>query len=142
MKRRLVLGTVAGTLLPLGGCLSELGLRSEDAGVVLTRISIENDSKSSHTVTVNVLYDGEIGHSKEYEVGPREGDVLGGQVINADPPDKPGEVVVRAETADQREEIDLTDRYGEACAIVQVWIESNGELMILTGNEGTECFRR
>lgn len=139
MKRRQTLGAMAGSLIPLAGCLSGLGLGSE-SGVILTRLSIVNSSKSSHTVTVVVLYDGKTVHSQEYNVGPKKGNVLGGQLIDIAPADKPREVEIRAAMGNQIRVEHFPEEHEKACIKVQVGIESNRRLTFWQANDGTECF--
>lgn len=141
VKRRALLTAAAGSLFALSGCLSGLGSRSERRGVMLTRLSVANNTNTSHTVSVEVLYDGDVVLSKEYEAGPKQGNQTGGKVIDIQPPAEPSEVVIRANMGDQSEEINLQEKYGEACSKVIVWIESGGNLDFLTSNDGTECFQ-
>ncbi|MFH5800547.1 hypothetical protein [Haladaptatus sp. CMAA 1911] len=140
MKRRTLLASAAGTSVAITGCVSNLGRKSKNRGVVLTKLSIENDSRVSRTVAVKVIHDDTTILSSEYEAGPRRGDVLGGQVIEADFPTEPGDVAIRAEMGTERAAVDLADETGNGCSNVQIWIESNGTLAIFTSNEGTACF--
>ncbi|MCO8254371.1 hypothetical protein NKF26_11205 [Haladaptatus sp. AB618] len=140
MKRRAVLTMTAGSLLALAGCVESLGSKSQDSGVVLTKLSIENNSEDPQTVAVDVLYDGKSVYSERHEVTAKEGNVLGGEEITVDFPSDPGEVVIRAKMGNDSAETNLTDEMKNACARVQIWIDSDSSLFILSSNEGTDCF--
>lgn len=137
MKRRAVLSTVAGSLF-VTGCVSGLGFGSDPRGVVITRLSIDNFTRSSHAVALEVVSDGDV--SKTYAIGPRRGDVLGGQVIRTDLPTEPSETVIRAEMGEESAETNLAEQFEEACLKVMVVIERNASLSVWWSNDGTECF--
>ncbi|MFC4988363.1 hypothetical protein [Saliphagus infecundisoli] len=138
--RREALGAFGGLLVTSSGCLSTVGFRSENGGVVVTRLSIENDTENSYDVLLELTADGDRIHSDRYAIGPRDDGALGGQVVDADLPGEPGPVVIRAETDGRSAEIDLTDRYDDRCVAVQTWIESDGELTFWTADQGTGCY--
>ena len=142
MRRRDALSTVAGSAAALTGCLSTVGIGSQPAGVVITRLSIENYTQATHEVSLEVVSNNDTVLSKTYDIDPRKGNVLGGQVIDANLPAEPSEVVIRAEMGNQRAEADLAERYNKACSKVMILIERDGRLAIFSSNEGAECFGR
>lgn len=70
VDRRSMLRIIVGGCIPIAGCLSGPLLEEEPEGVILTRLSVANNSKQHREVMVTVLYDGETVHSQEYSVEP------------------------------------------------------------------------
>lgn len=138
--RREALGAFGGLSVTSSGCLSTVGFRSENGGVVVTRLSIENNSENSYEVLLEVTANVVRIHSDRYAIGPRDDGALGGQVVDAGLPAEPSPVVIRAETDGRSAEIDLTDRYDNRCVAVQTWIESDGRLTFWTADQGTDCY--
>lgn len=86
-----------------------------------------------------VLYDGTTVHSQEYDVGPKEGKVLGGTVIDISPPEQPVDIEIRAAMGEQIRLFERTETDEDACLVVSVWIEESGRLTFLSRTEGTDC---
>jgi hypothetical protein len=103
-------------------------------------LSINNESATSRTVAVSVLYSEETVLSKEYKISPKKGNVVGGRVIDVPSVNEPGKVEIRAAMNDQIKVLHLEEQYEAACLQVQVWIESTGVLTFRTGKKGTACF--
>jgi hypothetical protein len=142
MNRREMIGGLAGALVPFTGCLSSIGGGSGEMGVILTNLSINNKTNTSQMVAVSVLYDGEWVFSQTYNIGPKKGNVAGGQVIDIPPANEPGKVEIHAAMNDQIKVRRLAERYEAACLQVQIWIESTERLTFKIDNKGTACFNK
>ncbi|UPM41944.1 hypothetical protein [Halocatena salina] len=138
MDRRTMLGVVSGVVLPITGCLSTFESEAE-TGVVLSELLVENASDTARTVTVVVLYDGTTVHSQEYDVGPKEGTVLGGTVIDIRPPEQPVDLEIRAAMGEQIRLFEPAEPDDTTCIKVHVWIERSGRLTFLSSSEEANC---
>lgn len=136
-----MLRIIVGGCIPVAGCLSGPLLKEDPEGVILGKLSIGNRSKQHHEVTVTVLYDGETAHSQKYSVGPREGKMMGGQILDIPHADSPGSVEIRASMDDHQERVTNLDKvYDEGCIRVMIHIERNGSrISFLTNREPRNC---
>lgn len=139
MNRRSILCVIVGGCIPIAGCLSGPILEEEPEGVILTRLSIGNNSKQHREVMVTVLYGGETVHSQGYSVEPQEGKQTGGQVLDIPRADNPGSVEIRASMNDQEKVTNLDELYDEGCARVIIWIEESGRLTTLLTHKESGC---
>ncbi len=138
MNRRSMLRVIVGGWIPMIGCLSGPLLEEKPEGVILTRLSVDNNSKQHHDVMVTILYDGETVHSQKYHVEPREGNVMGGQILDIPRAESPGRVEIRASMDDHQERVTtLHELYDEGCVRGMVFIEESGEKLtfLLTHKE-------
>lgn len=140
MNRRSMLRVLIGGCIPIAGCLSGPILEEPPEGVILTQLSIDNDSKQHHEVMVTILYDSENVHSQEYSVEPREGNVMGGQILDIPRADSLGRVEIRASMNSQEKVTNLNEQYDEGCVRMIVLIEeSGGKLTFLPFHKKDGC---
>lgn len=112
----------SGTVLTIGpaGC-STLGSGARD-GVVLTHVELGNGSDERQVFDVFATYDGEVLHWRSHEVEARESDEeLGGEVVEIDPPEEPGNVEVYVRVGENWERTDFDEFDGKRVIVTATY---------------------
>ncbi len=139
LSRRTVLGACAGITAGLSGCLSDDEddepsdeFRAEtEREVDLADVRLVNHDDGVHDVNVLVEHAAAFVHWATYEVEPASAG--GGETVDVDLPDEPGETVVHVRVDDEFTSAPLAERDGGRCARVMGVVDSDGSPSVYQG---------